>query len=318
MKNLDYITNNFEEIGMFQKIDEQQIKILNKHDTLYSFRKDGFCQRIFSYLNCLRISKKLNKKTVILWDTSENSSYQVIHGHQINDHLVYKNLPIRYVNTDKENIDKYSDNILGIYGKIYYFEDEKLENVLEELSRLAKSLELNKPFNEVFKNVEKHHWGLHVRSGDITATESHLTKGMYRWENRYLDGYKKWFPETGYMSILESLGEHTKIYIASSSKEFLDTVSSKKKIFTNKNYIFNKKNNPTEKLILDIIMLSSCENIICTQKSAVSILIILLSDAKIYFPEDYLNIKNVYKELFTIIHEHQKFLIHQGYCYINL
>ena len=62
MKNLDYITNNFEEIGMFQKIDEQQIKILNKHDTLYSFRKDGFCQRIFSYLNCLRISKKLNKK----------------------------------------------------------------------------------------------------------------------------------------------------------------------------------------------------------------------------------------------------------------
>ena len=70
MKNLNYIVENFKKSNLFEKIDEHKLNTLKDCDVFYSLRFDSFGMRIYSYLNCLRISKKFGKKTVILWDTA--------------------------------------------------------------------------------------------------------------------------------------------------------------------------------------------------------------------------------------------------------
>ena len=99
MKNISYLTKKFYENGFFKKINKEEIKDLESYDTIYAFRLDGIGQRIFAYLNCFRVAKKLNKKFFILWDTSSTRPTVVLHGHDFDAHLIYEDLPIKYFNS---------------------------------------------------------------------------------------------------------------------------------------------------------------------------------------------------------------------------
>ena len=66
MKNLNYIIENFKKTGLFEKIDEHKLNSLKNYDIFYSLRFDSFGMRIFAYLNCLRIAKKLEKEVEVV------------------------------------------------------------------------------------------------------------------------------------------------------------------------------------------------------------------------------------------------------------
>jgi len=300
MKNINYIIENFKKTDLFEKIDENKLNSLKNYDTLYSLRFDSFGMRIFAYLNCLRIAKKLEKKVFILWDTAKSTPTAQLHKHEYDDHLVFKNLPIRYFNSDKEFINRYEKNILGITGKILYLENENLKEVLKELSELAKNLELNDELKQKIKNIPEYEYGIHVRTGDITAITANEGKGNYYWFSRFYIGYKKWFPESLALNIIKKInGSST--YIASSSEKFLKDVSNLKNIFINLNNFQENKNITAKKLIIDIYTLSKCKNLICTQRSGVAILATLLSNENVISPEDFLDIGQIYDDLFTVI-----------------
>lgn len=300
MKNLNYIIENFKKTGLFEKIDEHKLNSLKNYDIFYSLRFDSFGMRIFAYLNCLRIAKKLEKEVVILWDTSRSTPTAQLHHHEYDDHLIFKNLPIKYFNSDKEFVNKYSKNILGITGKILYLENENFEDVIKELSELAKNLELNDELKQKIKNIPEYEYGIHVRTGDITAITGNEGKGNYYWFARFYVGYKKWFPESLVFKIIKKIGEK-KIYLASSSEKFLDKFSNLKNITTHKYDLYEKKNIAAIKLIIDIYTLSKCKHLICTQRSAVALLATLLSNENVISPEDFLDIGEIYDELFSVI-----------------
>ena len=299
MKNLNYIVENFKKSNLFEKIDEHKLNTLKDCDIFYSLRFDSFGMRIYSYLNCLRISKKFGKKTVILWDTASSTPATQLHHHEHDDHVIFKDLPIKYFNSDKQSIDKYSKNILGITGKILYLENESYEDVIKELSKLAKNLELNDELNKKIQNISEYEYGIHVRSGDITAITGNEGKGNRYWFARSYFGYQKWFPESLAFKIIKKISEK-KIYIASSSKKFLDKVSNLENITINR-YNVNKKNIAATKLIIDIYTLSKCKHLICTQRSAVGLLATFLSNENVISPEDFLDIGEINDELFSVI-----------------
>ena len=84
---------------------------------------------------------------------------------------------------------------MGITGKILYLENENFEDVIKELSELAKNLELNDELKQKIKNIPEYEYGIHVRTGDITAITANEGKGNYYWFSRfYVD--TKWFPES--------------------------------------------------------------------------------------------------------------------------
>jgi|TARA_B110000858_G_C17799519_1_gene474464 hypothetical protein len=299
MKNLNYIVENFKKSNLFEKIDEHKLNTLKDCDIFYSLRFDSFGMRIYSYLNCLRISKKFGKKTVILWDTASSTPSAQLHHHEHDDHLIFKDLPIKYFNSDKEFIDKYAKNILGPSGKIPYLENENFDEVIKELSELAKKLELNEELNQKIKNIPEYDYGIHVRSGDITAVTGNEGTGNRYWFAKSYFGYQKWFPESLAFKIIKKISEKKK-YIASSSKKFLDKISNLENITINR-YNVNKKNIAATKLIIDIYTLSKCKNLICTQRSGVAILATLLSYNHVISPEDFLDIEEIYDELFSVI-----------------
>ncbi len=300
MKNLNYIVENFKKSNLFEKIDENKFNSLKNYDIFYSLRFDGFGMRIFSYLNCLRIAKKLEKEVVILWDTARSTPATQLHHHEHDDHVIFKDLPIKYFNSDKQSIDKYSKNILGITGKILYLENESYEDVIKELSKLAKNLELNDELNKKIQNISEYEYGIHVRTGDITAITGNEGKGNYYWFARFYVGYKKWFPESLVFKIIKKIGGK-KTYIASSSEKFLDKISNLKNITTKEYNLYEKKNIAAMKLIIDIYTLSKCKQLICTQRSAVGLLATFLSNENVISPEDFLDIGEIYDELFSVI-----------------
>ena len=53
--------------------------------------------------------------------------------------------------------------------KQLYLENENFEDVIKELSELAKNLELNDELKQKIKNIPEYEYGIHVRTGDITA-----------------------------------------------------------------------------------------------------------------------------------------------------
>jgi hypothetical protein len=64
MDNINYLIDQLKELDLFQKIDNLTISQLEKYETLYSVRFDGFGQRILDYLY-LDILKLLKKNLVI-------------------------------------------------------------------------------------------------------------------------------------------------------------------------------------------------------------------------------------------------------------
>ena len=107
MDNIDYLIDQLKKADQFQKIENSTVSQLEKYETLYSVRSDGFGQRILNYIYTLRIAKKLNKKIILMWDTSKNTGSSVVHGLKDDDVDIYQNIIIKKFNSDSEKFFKF-------------------------------------------------------------------------------------------------------------------------------------------------------------------------------------------------------------------
>ena len=306
MDNINYLIDQLKELDLFQKIDNLTISQLEKYETLYSVRFDGFGQRILDYIYTLRISKKLNKKTILLWDTNQTTGAPIVHGLKNDDIEIYKNILIKKFDSNNEKIfklgkrDAIKKNIF-FYGKIYYFESENLRDVIIEISNLCKNLELREDIKKIVNNMAVYDYGIHSRSGDVSMTETNLGKGDFRWHTRDRLQLERSYPNEAYKKIINDL-KPTKIYVGSSSEKFIDEVSILDNVRTLEKDYHQHKFIGSKKFILDVYALSKCKKLICTFSSGAALMAIYLRiNSTTVSPIDFLKIRGIYKELSNVI-----------------
>tara|TARA_A100001011_G_C14312787_1_gene846470 strand:- start:1024 stop:2082 length:1059 start_codon:yes stop_codon:yes gene_type:complete len=306
VENIDYFIKQLEKANYFEKIDKSKISKLNKYNIFYSVREDGFSQRILNYIYTLRISKKLNKKTILLWDTSKESSGVIQHNLNDEDAKIFQNLPIIKFNSNFERFYKLSrggaiqDNFF-YDSKILYFEGENLRDVILEISEIYKSLELNEDIKKIVKKIDQYEYGIHIRGGDMSITEVNLGQGNWRWHTRNRLSINKCFPKESYIKIIEQV-RPSNVFVCSSSQDFVKDLSQLDNVITLEKSFENEKLSSTEKFILDIHSLSKCKNLICAFESGSTLMAIFLRvNSKNITPIDFLKINGIYEELSNII-----------------
>ena len=306
MENINYLINQLEKANYFEKIDKLKISKLNKYNTFYSIREDGFSQRILNYVYTFRISKKLNKKTILLWDINKESSGSIQHDLSDDDMNIYQNIPMFKFNSKLERFYKLSkggaiqDNFF-YDSKITYLEGENLHDVILEISEIYKKLELNEDLKKIVERMNNYEYGIHSRTGDMNATEVNLGQGNWRWHTRSRLSLNKCFPKEAYMKIINDL-KPTKVFVSSSSEKFVSDISGLENVRTLEKDFDNFKFYGTKKFILDVHSLSKCNTLVCSLECGSTLMAIFLRVNSINItPIDYLKINGIYEELSSMI-----------------
>ena len=308
MENIDYLIDQLKESDRFEKIDNSTVSELEKYETLYSIREDGFSQRILNYIFTLRIGKKLNKKTILMWDTNKHGSAAIQHELRDDDIEIYQNIPTIKFNSNFERFYKLGrggaikKNIF-YNSKIRYFENENLRDVITEISNLYKNLELNEDIQKIVNNLQVYDYGIHSRTGDINLTEVNLGQGSWRWHTRDRLSLNKCFPNEAYIKIVNDL-KPSNIYVSSSSEKFVNNLSALDNVKTLEKDLGKHKFTGTKKFILDVHALSKCKKLICSFSSGSTLMAIFLRiNSTNITPVDYLKIEGIYDELSNVIKE---------------
>lgn len=298
MINKRHLLNQLNAFNYFKEISDSERKKIQKLDYLIAHREDGLGSKLMNYLNVLRLSKKLNKKIYIYWNVEKKSSSEIIHNYK-SEYEIFKNLQnLKILKKDKETLEGNNKWISDF--RFWYFKDENLMNVINELCTLAKSIKIRKNLSYKLKKIKdrKFEYGIHCRSLDITATEQNITENKYyRWYLRDGLNVGKWFPEKLIKKIIKR--EKKKFFVISSNKLFLKDIKKLKNVITNPLYHKNEKE--INKVILDMYLLAKCKKIVCNPMSGFSLFSALISNNYVYFPTDFVSPEEIYFEQNKII-----------------
>tara|TARA_B110000008_G_scaffold270348_1_gene300495 strand:- start:80 stop:1090 length:1011 start_codon:yes stop_codon:yes gene_type:complete len=294
MKNIHDALPLLEKHKMFVFVKKKNL--LNKTNSqLIGWRNDGIGSRLCTYVNIVRLSKKLKKNFTFYWDLRDDES-SPSYPQNITTKIDYylPNLKnIKFYNSKNEKITKNSI----IEWKIIILDGEDKKKVLKEWCKIVNSLFVN--CNIEKKNIfKKYNYGLHVRLGDLDAftSKKYSKKNYFSYRENFSLG--KWYPEIFWQDIAKKINK--KILISSSDYKIAKKIFKKISYISYMNSFISRKNDETYSFLFDIISIAQAKNIVCSMSSGTGLILSFLTPNNVFTPEKFLKNENIFFEFYQI------------------
>lgn len=158
----------------FRRVGEEQVAAWRSAGRLIGFRGDGMFARVNTHLNSLRLGRRLHLPVTTLWPTGDLGS-NAHHGYERSITSIIADDAI--VDVTAEDLNDRMPTVNQRVNRPVVLPGERVEDVLDELSTIARALPLHdgRQVSDLIPEVG-YDAGLHMRLGDAAQSRWLLTK----------------------------------------------------------------------------------------------------------------------------------------------